>query len=337
MTSVLIALSTALDGFIAGADDSPEQPLGVGGDRLFTWLTAGDTPSHTAPGFKMSAVSAAFFDAGVARVGAVIAGRRTYDVAEEAWGGNGPMPGIPLFVVTHHAPETVPAGDPPYTFISDGIHRAVAQARTAAAGKDVFLQGASIAECLGRPAGLLRGPGPLDAKTLGVLAGGTLDLAGLCLSGGDDLGRLGLIHYLLGLVGRVHQHLLGRPAGLLDDVGHMGAQVAERRGALGLQLHPVQPLFGLVGGPPLLLDQAGQPAAPFLDLSAVKATPHDLELGHVELGLGEWRRLKGTHLRGAQRGTSLRVAGSKGNAGAACSRWAARIQGRVGTRSWRPP
>jgi dihydrofolate reductase len=149
MTSVLIALSTALDGFIAGADDSPEQPLGVGGDRLFTWLTAGDTPSHTAPGFKMSAVSAAFFDAGVARVGAVIAGRRTYDVAEEAWGGNGPMPGIPLFVVTHHAPETVPAGDPPYTFISDGIHRAVAQARTAAAGKDVFLQGASIVQqCL---------------------------------------------------------------------------------------------------------------------------------------------------------------------------------------------
>lgn len=48
------------------------------------------------------------------------------------------------------------------------------------------------AECLGRPAGLLRGPGPLDTKLLGVLAGGTLDLAGLCLSGGDDLGRFSL-------------------------------------------------------------------------------------------------------------------------------------------------
>jgi hypothetical protein len=45
--------------------------------------------------------------------------------------------------------------------------------------------------------------------------------------------------------------------------------------------------------------------APFLDLSAVNATPHDHELGQVELGLGEWLRLKGTHLRGAQRGTSL--------------------------------
>jgi hypothetical protein len=164
------------------------------------------------------------------------------------------------------------------------------------------------------PGGSPPRPGPLDAKLLGVLAGGTADLAGLCLGGGDDLGRLGLglIHYLLGPVGRVHQHLLSRPAGFLDDVGHMGAQVAERRDALGLQLHPVQRLFGLVGAPPLLLDQVGQLAAPFLDLSAVNATPHDLELGHVELGLSEWRRLKGTHLRGAQRGTSLGVAGVEG-------------------------
>jgi hypothetical protein len=81
---------------------------------------------------------------------------------------------------------------------------------------------------------------------------------------------------------------------------------------LGLQFHPVQRLFGLVGAPPLLLDQAGQLAAPFLDLAAVNATPHDLELGHVELGLGEWRWLKGIHLRGAQRGTSLGVARIEG-------------------------
>jgi dihydrofolate reductase len=148
MTSVLTALSTSLDGFIAGADDSPEQPLGVGGDQLFGWLFDGDTPSRFNPMFKMSAVSAAFFDAGVARVGAAITGRRTYDVSE-AWGGSGPMPGIPLFVVTHQVPETVPAGDPPYTFVTDGIERAVQQAATAAAGKDVFLQGASIVQqCL---------------------------------------------------------------------------------------------------------------------------------------------------------------------------------------------
>lgn len=148
MTSVLTALSTSLDGFIAGADDTPEQPLGVGGERLFAWLFDGDTSSRFNPMFKLSAVSAAFFDQGVARVGAAITGRRTYDVSE-AWGGSGPMPGIPLFVVTHHVPQTVPAGDPPYTFVTEGVERAVEQARSAADGKDVFLQGASIVQqCL---------------------------------------------------------------------------------------------------------------------------------------------------------------------------------------------
>jgi dihydrofolate reductase len=153
MTKVVTAHSTSLDGCIAGADDSPKQPLGVGGDRLFNWFSDGDTPSRYYPGFKMSAVSAAFFDEGVSGVGAVIAGRRTYDISE-AWGGSGPMPGIPLFVMTHQVPDAVPAGDPPYTFVTDGIQRAVEQARTAAAGKDVALMGASIVR-QGLQAGLL--------------------------------------------------------------------------------------------------------------------------------------------------------------------------------------
>src|SRR5512132_3535258 len=110
-------------------------------------------PSRYYPGFKMSAVSAAFFDEGVSRVGAVIAGRRTYDISE-AWGGSGPMPGIPLFVLTHQVPDAVAAGDPPYTFVTDGIERAVDQARTAAAGKDVALMGATILR-QGLQAGLL--------------------------------------------------------------------------------------------------------------------------------------------------------------------------------------
>lgn len=188
MTSVVTALSTSLDGFIAGADDSPKQPLGVGGDRLFTWLFDGDTPSRFNPEFKMSAASARFFDEGVANVGAAITGRRTYDVAE-AWGGSGPMPGIPLFVVTHHVPETVPAGDPAYTFVTDGIESAIQQARTAAAGKDVFLQGASIVQqglraglmneliinlvpvVLGRGVRLLEGldPGSVELELVGVV------------------------------------------------------------------------------------------------------------------------------------------------------------------------
>lgn len=52
MTSVVTGHSNSLDGFIAGADDSSERPLGVGGDRLFDWFRDGDTPSWFYPEFK---------------------------------------------------------------------------------------------------------------------------------------------------------------------------------------------------------------------------------------------------------------------------------------------
>ena len=193
MSKVLTALSTSLDGFIAGADDSREQPLGVGGEALFKWFGDGDTPSRHAPGFKMSAVSAKFFDEGVDRVGAGITGRRTYDISD-AWGGSGPVPGLPLFVMTHSVPEDVPEGDPPYTFVTDGIESAVEQATAAAHGKDVFLQGASIVQqglrarlmdelhislvpvVLGRGVRLLDG---LDAGSLELELTGVLDAPGV--------------------------------------------------------------------------------------------------------------------------------------------------------------
>jgi len=145
LTVIMTGLSTSLDGFIAGADDRPEQPLGVGGDQLFKWFRDGDTPSRFYPTFRMSAKSAMFFDGFANRVGAVITGRRTYDVAN-GWGGRGPLPEVPLFVMTHHVPDKVPAGGPPYTFVTDGIERAVEKARAAAAGKDVSLMGASTVQ-----------------------------------------------------------------------------------------------------------------------------------------------------------------------------------------------
>jgi dihydrofolate reductase len=142
MTKVVVGLSTSLDGFIAGANDSSELPLGVGGDRLFDWFSSGDTPSRYYPSFRMSAASAEFFDEYAGRVGAIVTGRRTYDVSD-AWGGTGPLPGAPLFVLTHRIPETVPAGDPPYTFVTEGIERAIDLARAAAGDKDVDLMGAT--------------------------------------------------------------------------------------------------------------------------------------------------------------------------------------------------
>jgi dihydrofolate reductase len=93
----------------------------------------------------MAPESARFFDEGVGRCGAVISGRRTYDVLD-AWGGDGPMGPHPLFVVTHQPPDSIPQGPLPYTFVTGGIESAIEQAQRAAAGKDVVLMGASMVQ-----------------------------------------------------------------------------------------------------------------------------------------------------------------------------------------------
>lgn len=102
-------------------------------------------PSSINPAFKMAKLSAEFFDEGVRSTGAVIAGRRTYDVSD-GWGGRGPIPGLPLFVVTHRPPHQVPEGDPPYTFVTQGVEAAVEKAVVAANGKNVHLMGASVVQ-----------------------------------------------------------------------------------------------------------------------------------------------------------------------------------------------
>jgi len=80
MTQIFTALSASLDGYIAGPDDGPQQPLGRGGMRLFDWYSDGDIPSRYYESFKLSAASAEVFDTMAGRVGAVISGRRTYDI-----------------------------------------------------------------------------------------------------------------------------------------------------------------------------------------------------------------------------------------------------------------
>lgn len=151
--AVFAALSVSVDGFIAGPGDGPEQPLGVGGGQLFEWFGAGDLASQFFPDFSMAADDLAAFDADAARVGAVICGRRTYDISG-AWGGHGPQPGVALFVLTHELPAEVPDSDPEYTYVLGGIGHAVRQAQAAAGAKDVSLMGsAPVRECL--QAGLL--------------------------------------------------------------------------------------------------------------------------------------------------------------------------------------
>src|SRR6266849_1729984 len=138
MAKVIVVLSMSLDGFIAGANDGSDQPLGRGGMRLFDWYFDGDTPireyqaaaarSVSVPPFKLSRSSAEVFEELIESGGAAVTGRRTYDIAD-AWGGNGPMPGLPLFVVTHHVPDQVPHGASQYTFVTDGVESAITQAK----------------------------------------------------------------------------------------------------------------------------------------------------------------------------------------------------------------
>jgi dihydrofolate reductase len=153
MAKVIVALTTSLDGYIAGPNDGDELPLGEGGQALFDWYFTGDTPSRYGDRFRLSKQSAEVFDSGIDSCGAVVTGRRTYDISN-AWGGGGPVPGRPLFVLTHSVPAEVPETSVPYTFVTDGIESAIRQAKAAAGDRLVALMGSQAAQqCL--RAGLL--------------------------------------------------------------------------------------------------------------------------------------------------------------------------------------
>jgi len=153
MAKVTVALTVSLDGYIAGPNDGNELPLGEGGAALFEWYFTGDTPSRHYDRFKLAKRSAEVFDAGIDACGAVVTGRRTYDIAG-AWGGDGPVPGRPLFVLTHSVPAEVPETSVPYTFVTDGIESAIRQAKAVAGDTYVALAGLRAGEqCL--RAGLL--------------------------------------------------------------------------------------------------------------------------------------------------------------------------------------
>jgi dihydrofolate reductase len=158
MANVIVALSMSLDGFIAGPNDGPDNGLGDGGGRLFEWYFNGDTPiKHYAeagsrgvpvPPFKLSAQSAEVFEELIATGGAVVTGRRTYDITN-GWAGNGPLPGLPLFIVTHQVPDQVPQGESDYTFVTDGVASAIERAKAAAGDRYVSLMGSAVPqECL---------------------------------------------------------------------------------------------------------------------------------------------------------------------------------------------
>lgn len=141
MPNVFASITMSLDGFIAGKNDNPEQGLGENGDYLHDWILEGDHPSKHNDFFNLSKKNREIFDEMFGNTGALICGRRTYDIVH-GWEGSYPVSGIPVFVLTHNQPSEVPEGKTSFTFVTeDGIQRAVSHAKGVAGTKNVQIIG----------------------------------------------------------------------------------------------------------------------------------------------------------------------------------------------------
>ncbi len=151
MGKVVVDLSMSLDGFVAGPNDGPANPLGDGGSRLFDWWTAGDERIGSDDRFKPPArsheVVAEMFDCG-----AIITGRRTFDIAG-GWGGHHPV-GAPFFLLTHRPPERWVGPGTDGTVVTEGIDRALELAQDVAEERPIGVCSADVAQQFLR-AGLL--------------------------------------------------------------------------------------------------------------------------------------------------------------------------------------
>jgi len=136
MTKITASITTSVDGYITGPNDGPGRGLGEGGPALHSWVFGGPWDYDEGPKGEATGVDKAFLDEAMKDLGAVIAGRWTYEAAEH-WGDTNPW-GLPVFVVTHR-PEEQPAGDE-LRFVGNR-DEAVAKAREAAGDKVVNIMG----------------------------------------------------------------------------------------------------------------------------------------------------------------------------------------------------
>lgn len=142
MSKTKAQITISLDNFMAGPNDSPDNPIGDGGERLHQWvydLEAWRKP-HGLDGGKTGRDNE-IIAAATANVGAVVMGRRMFNHGEVPWGETPPFH-VPVFVVTHHAREPlVREGGTTFHFVTDGLQSALDQARAAAGDKDVSIAG----------------------------------------------------------------------------------------------------------------------------------------------------------------------------------------------------
>ncbi|HEY2654316.1 MAG TPA: dihydrofolate reductase family protein [Solirubrobacteraceae bacterium] len=152
MSKLRCHISTSLDGFVAGPNQSEENPLGEGGERLHEWIVplAAWREAHDKQGGEVNE-SARIVEESRENIGAGIMGRNMFgpisggdwgDERWEGWWGDNPPYHNDVFVVTHHPREPVEMqGGTTYYFATDGIERALERAKASAASHDVMLWG----------------------------------------------------------------------------------------------------------------------------------------------------------------------------------------------------
>ena len=156
MSKVRFRISMSLDGFIAGPNQSVENPLGVGGEGLHEWVVplAAWRTEHGLPGGEVNE-STAVMEESLKNIGATIMGRNMFgghpgpwsDAKPwNGWWGKNPPYHHQVFVLTHYPREPlVLEGGTTFNFVTTGIQAALEQAREAAGGKDISLAGGAKA------------------------------------------------------------------------------------------------------------------------------------------------------------------------------------------------
>jgi dihydrofolate reductase len=172
MSKVAASISVSLDGFVAGANDGPELPMGVDGERLHEWVfgLANWRERHGLEGGENN-VDAEVLEEGLRNLGAVVVGRRMFDNAG-GWGDEPPFR-VPVFVLTHEARNELVKGETTFTFVNEGIESAVGRARAAAGQKDVSIGGGASTIRQSIAAGLLD---ELQLHLVPILLGGGVRL-----------------------------------------------------------------------------------------------------------------------------------------------------------------